>query len=143
MDLERLRKQLKEDEGVRLKVYKDTQGFPTVGVGHLVRPADLLHVGDRITQEQCDIFFDYDLARTIVDCKREIDGWLTFPDEVQEILANLAYNLGITGLLKFKNTLSFLRSKDYDKAATALVASRWYGQVGNRSKRLVARLRAL
>jgi len=143
MNMDRLKKQLKEDEGERLKVYKDTRGFPTVGVGHLVRPADMLQVGDRITPEQCDIFFDYDLARTVVDCKREIEGWADFPDEVQEILANMAYNLGITGLLKFKNTFSFLRSKNYDKAANALVASRWYSQVGNRSKRLVARLRAL
>ncbi len=143
LNLERLKNQLKEDEGVRLKAYEDTRGYPTVGVGHLVRPADMLHVGDTITQEQCDIFFDYDLARTVVACKRELDGWEGFPDEVQEILANMAYNLGITGLLKFKRTLSLIRSHAYHEAADALVASLWYRQVGNRAKRLVARLRAL
>ncbi len=143
MNLDSLKKQLIEDEGVRLKVYKDSLGYPTVGVGHFVRPADMLHVGDTITQEQCGIFFDYDLARTVVACKRELDGWEQFPGEVQEILANMAYNLGVTGLLKFKRTLSLIRSQAYHEAADALVASLWYRQVGNRAKRLVARLRAL
>lgn len=143
MDLERLKAQLKIDEGVRLRVYKDSMDLPTVGVGHLVTPADQLKVGDTITQARCDELFAYDVARTVAACEKRIEGWQQFPDEVQEILANMAYNLGIAGLLKFKVTLFYIRNRDYGQAATALVKSLWYKQVGNRSKRLVARLRAL
>ncbi len=143
MDLERLKKQLKDDEGVRLVVYKDTRGFLTVGVGHRVTPADMLRVGQKISQARADRLFAFDLDRTIVDCARELEGWVGFPGDIQEILINLAFNLGIVGLLKFERTLSYLRSKAYHDAADALVASRWYRQVGNRSKRIVARLRAL
>lgn len=143
MNIARLMNQLKEDEGVRLKVYKDTRGLPTVGVGHLVIPADMLHVGDRITQERCDQLFEADLLRTLTACAREIEGWDTFPEEVQEILANMAYNLGIVGLLKFKRTLGYIRDGAYDLASHGLEDSLWYKQVKNRAKRLIARLRAL
>jgi lysozyme len=139
--LEHIKKQLIIDEGVRLDVYEDSLGNLTVGVGHLVQEKDQLTFGQVITQKHCDALFAADLSRTIYSCERDIDGWNAFPDEIQEILVNMAYNLGITGLLKFVNTLKFLRNHQYDEAADALIDSRWYTQVGYRSKRIVARLR--
>jgi lysozyme len=143
MNRERLEAQLRVDEGLRLTVYLDTRGLATVGVGHLVHPADLLHVGDRITPARCQALFAADLGRTLADCEREVVGWQTFPGAVQEILANMAYNLGIVGLLKFYTLLHCVRVGDYAGAAAAMVQSRWYTQVGDRSRRLVARMRAL
>ena len=143
MDRARLAAQLKRDEGVRLTVYQDTRGLPTVGVGHLVCPADLLHVGDRITPERCEALFASDLERTLNDCAREIAGWATCPAPVQEILANMAYNLGIVGLLSFHTLLHCVRVQDWAGAARAMECSRWYHQVGERSKRLVAAMRSL
>ncbi len=143
MDITRVKQQLRLDEGVRLRVYKDSVGLPTVGVGHLVLPVDRLSLGDVITQARCEVLFSSDLARTIHACETKLEGWADFPGEIQEVLANMAFNLGIAGLLKFVTTLRHLRNKDYVQAAEALIRSKWYTQVGNRSKRLVARVRAL
>ena len=40
MDLEKLRKQLEIDEGVKYEIYLDHLGYPTFGIGHLVIPSD-------------------------------------------------------------------------------------------------------
>lgn len=56
------------------------------------------------------------------------------------VLINMAFNMGIGGLLTFKNTLRFIEQKNYDKAASNMKLSRWYGQVGDRAKELVARM---
>lgn len=143
MKLQALVDQLRVDEGQRLTVYKDTKGLPTVGVGHLVRPLDRLSVGDIISQDRANEWFYYDVLRTLLACETRIEGWSDFPGEVQEILANMAFNLGIDGLLTFKNTLACICRRDYAGAANGMENSRWYKQVGYRSKRLVARMRAL
>ena len=95
MNLDRLRTQLKSEEGVSLKVYKDLLGSSTVGAGHLVTPAHNLRVSDVTSHQGCDELFRYDLAQPLAGCAKWIDGWDQFPDEVQEVLANMAFNLGV------------------------------------------------
>lgn len=56
------------------------------------------------------------------------------------VLINMAFNLGVVGLLKFKNSLAFLKAKDYQKAAHNLTLSLWYKQVGQRARELVTRI---
>ena len=51
---------IKMREGYRLKVYKDTKGNDTVGIGHCTVPADNLKLGDKITPDQVQQFFVYD-----------------------------------------------------------------------------------
>jgi len=54
----------------------------------------------------------------------------------QRVLLDMAFNLGISGLLKFKRTLKAIRAKQYEKAAEMMLDSRWATQVGQRAKRL-------
>lgn len=56
------------------------------------------------------------------------------------VLINMAYNLGLRGLLQFKNSLAFIKAGDWKKAARNLEQSLWYKQVGNRAKRLITRI---
>jgi len=56
------------------------------------------------------------------------------------ILINMAFNMGLFGLLKFRNTLRFIQAKDYARAASNMKLSLWYRQVGDRAKELVARM---
>ena len=56
------------------------------------------------------------------------------------ILINMAFNMGLFGLLGFKNTLKFIQAKDYARAASNMKLSLWYRQVGDRAKELVTRM---
>lgn len=51
-----------------------------------------------------------------------------------EVILDMAYNMGVATLLTFRNTLSFIERGEYQKAATNMRASRWYGQVGRRAR---------
>jgi lysozyme len=141
MDLERLRAHVQRDEGTRLQVYADSRGLPTVGVGHRVTPADQLRLGDWITPERCARLFDADLDRTIAGCVERIAGWEIFPEEVQTILLNMAFNLGVEGLLTFRRMLAHVRAQEYPQAAASMQQSKWCTQVGQRAVRLVAQMR--
>lgn len=57
------------------------------------------------------------------------------------VLLNMTFNMGLRTLLEFKNTLRFVRDKDYARAASNMTQSLWYGQVGARAKELVERMR--
>jgi lysozyme len=65
------------------------------------------------------------------------------PEAVQEVLANLCFNLGLAGLLGFRQTLALLQAGRYAEAAAELLRSKWAGQVGARAERLAQRLREL
>src|SRR4051812_15596346 len=79
-------------EGIRLTVYRDSKGLPTVGVGHLITPKDGLKVGDKITQEQCDTFLDSDLqaCEDTINAKVKCD---LLPNEF-DALVSFVFNIG-------------------------------------------------
>ena len=88
---------IREFEGERLTVYRDPVGLPTVGVGHLVLPADRLVVGRRITREQSDRFLRQDLLKAQAAVER-ISTPLT--DNQYGALVSFTFNLGAGGLQK-------------------------------------------
>jgi lysozyme len=60
---------------------------------------------------------------------------------VQEVLANMCFNLGLTGLLGFRQTLALLQAGRYGEAAAEMLRSAWAGQVGARAERLAQKLK--
>ena len=140
----RLKEEIIADEGEVLEVYEDHLGFPTVGVGHLIRKTDEefgLEVGHPITKTKSDEYLFYDLNTVLESCDRGFNNWEEYPDEVKLILANMAFNLGITGLMKFHNMIKEINNEDYKQASIEGLDSRWAKQVYNRAKRLMNRLR--
>ena len=154
--LERLREEIIADEGCVLEVYKDHLGYFTVGVGHLILPSDEewgVGVGTPITQTRADELLFYDLANVLKECENGFqtswpdwmpnpdNKWEQWPEEVKLIVANMAFNLGITKLKKFQRMLIAINMKDYVKASKEGLDSKWAGQVYNRAHRLMDRLR--
>ncbi len=143
MNRERVQQQLAVDEGVVHMVYLDHLGYPTFGIGHLIREEDPEHdmeVGTMIPEERVTQAFQADLDIAIGECKVLYKEWDTFPEEVQEILVNMMFNLGRPRLTKFKNMYKALYKRDWATAAVEGRDSRWYKQVGNRAERLMTRL---
>ena len=137
MDRARLEAQLRHDEGRRLTVYTDSRGLLTVGIGHQ------LLVGDAVTPSQVATWFQHDLDTAIADCQQLYPTWRTLPAVVQEILVQMCFNLGKTRLARFVVLRAAIARHAWPAAAAAMEDSAWYTQVGDRSKRLVAAMRAV
>jgi GH24 family phage-related lysozyme (muramidase) len=144
MDLEKLRKQLEIDEGVKYEIYLDHLGYPTFGIGHLVIPSDIEYredVGTRVSEERVRECFDKDVQSVLRDCSLLYKDFDELPEEAQQIIANMMFNMGYTRLSKFKGMKRGVDARDWNKAADEMVDSRWYKQVTNRADRLVERMR--
>ena len=137
--------QLKIDEGVVYKTYEDHLGYLTFGVGHLVLSGDpeyRMSLGTPVDEERVIEVFEFDLDLHIGECLALYSShyWDGFPDEIQEILVNMCFNMGRTRLGKFKKMTAALENRDWKTAAVEGRDSAWYGQVGNRAERLMTRM---
>ena len=144
MDIEKLREQLEIDEGVVHEIYLDHLGYPTFGIGHLVRESDPEHganVGTKVDEARCIEAFNEDVETVIKDCKILYSDFDDLPEEVQQIVANMMFNMGRPRLSKFKGMKRGVDAKDWNAAADEMVDSAWYRQVTNRAERLVERMR--
>lgn len=135
MNRDALINQLMSDEGLRLKPYRDTVGKLTIGVGR-----NLDDVG--ISQDEAMEMLANDIRRTYSSLTTAIPWMTKLNDARQNVLLNMAFNLGIAGLLGFKHTLDLVQRGDYSGAADAMLQSKWARQVGNRAVRLSEQMRS-
>lgn len=122
-------RQIELHEGTRLKPYRCTAGKLTIGVGR--------NLEDRgISLSEARILLANDLA-DVRNGLRNALPWVAQLDDVrQRVLIDMAFNLGIQGLLAFKRTLEAVRQGQYQQAAAMMLQSRWATQVGQRAQRL-------
>ena len=127
---------VKLSEGFRDKVYKCTEGVDTIGYGFAIK----------------DLVMDEDIAEMIL--RRKLDALIdrvnkTFkfdkdmPEAGQDVIYEMCYQLGVSGVSKFKKTLAYLENKEYRMAASEMLDSKWHRQTPNRSQRLSDIIRGL
>ena len=146
MNIENLRKELEMDEGVKYEIYNDHLGYPTFGIGHLVRDSDPEYgqeIGTPVSEDRVIEAFDEDVQIVLADCERLYNDFNVLPEECQLIIANMMFNMGRPRLSKFKGMKAGVDTQDWNKAADEMIDSAWYKQVPNRAGRLVKRMRAL
>ena len=144
MDIEKLREEIKYDEGSVNEIYLDHLGLATFGIGHLVTEWDEEYgweVGTPVSDDRCNEVFDSDIQIVLADCEQLYPDFNELPEEVQRIIANMMFNMGRPRLSKFKGMKAGVDARDWNKAADEMVDSRWYRQVTNRAERLVERMR--
>jgi len=129
--------QLRADEGEVLHAYKDSNGYWTIGVGRLIDQRR----GGGITKEESDYLLNNDIDRTYADLIRAFPWMKDLDDIRQNVLLNMAFNLGIDGLRGFKLTLAYVRGGHYELAAGEMLKSLWAKQVGARAQRLARMMR--
>jgi lysozyme len=125
--MDRIKEQLVRHEGLKLKPYRCTAGKLTIGIGR-----NLDDCG--ISQSEAYIM----LINDIMNCEKQLQAKIpdiyNGLDEVRKsVLLNMCFNLGINGLLGFKNTLAFVKAGDWERAANGMLVSRWAKQVGRRA----------
>lgn len=143
LDLTKLRRQLKVDEGVEYEVYLDHLGKPTFGIGHLIKKKDTEYgagVGFAVTKQRVNEVFAKDCSVVLDDCVKLWPDFKKKPEEVKQILANMMFNLGRTRLKRFKRLHAALESAKYYDAAAEMKDSKWYRQVPVRAERLCKRM---
>ena len=124
-----LLKAIKLSEGFRDKVYKDTLGIDTIGYGFAIK----------------DLVLDEDIAEMIL--RRKLDSLIDrvnkrfkflkdSPLKAQDVVYEMAYQMGVSGVSKFKKFLQALEEKDYGWAAIEMLDSRWSKQTPQRAQRL-------
>jgi len=129
-----LREQLIRDEGVVLKPYFDSVGKLTIGVGR-----NLDDVG--ISRHEAEYLLDQDILRASEALLAHLP-WINDIDSVRRaVLINMAFNMGIGGLLQFKKTLTAIKLSDWHGAARHMLDSKWAAQVGPRATRLAKQMR--
>lgn len=146
MNLEQLRNEIEADEGCEYKIYKDHLGYPTFGIGHLIKETDPEYgkpEGTPVSAERVAEAFQEDIDAVLVDCDRLYDDYEELPEEVKLIIANMMFNLGYPRLSAFKGMKAGVDARNWQQAADEMVDSRWYQQVTNRAERLVQRMRAV
>ena len=143
MDIDKLREELKIDEGVKYEIYLDHLSLPTCGVGHLIKDTDPesgLPVGTKIEEERVNELFDEDIQVTIQECKYLYNDFDDLPEEAQRIIANMMFNLGRPRLSRFLKMKQHVDNRDFVSASEEMKNSKWYKQVTNRAQRLCDRM---
>jgi len=146
MNLEQFREQLEIDEGVKYEVYNDHLGYATFGVGHLVLESDPEFgdpIGAPVSESRVIEAFEQDCENVLRDCNILYEDFGDLPEEAQQVIANMMFNMGRPRLSKFKGMKRGVDSRDWNAAADEMVDSAWYRQVTKRADRLVERIRAL
>jgi lysozyme len=134
MNRQLLAQELLRDEGLRLKPYRCTAGALTIGVGRNLDARGITEAEARFM-----------LANDMEDVWRGVVQalpWVTrLTDTRQRVIANWAFQLGISGLLQFKNTLQMIQQGQYERAAVMMMDSLWARQTPSRVARLAAMMR--
>lgn len=127
-----LRSQLRRDEGEVLYAYQDSLGYWTIGVGRLIDSRK----GGGISKEESACLLENDINAKYTELKKHIP-WITSLDIARQgVLVNMAFQLGINGLLQFRNTLEHVKQGKYIEASILMLDSLWAKQTPNRAKRL-------
>lgn len=130
-------KELRRDEGVEYSPYLDIVGIETVGVGHNLKAKPLPDGWTYpLSDDQVDQLLAEDLQAVFDDLDRTLPWWRNLNYPRQRVLANMTFNLGLAGMLGFKNTLAAIQQGRYSAAGAGMMASKWAKQVGQRADRL-------
>ena len=132
--------QLVRHEGKRNRMYTDSRGIATIGIGHNLRDVP-------ISDRAVTVMFEDDLATVERDLERELPWVAALVLPRQAALYDMAFNLGIgsaaqgTGLLGFVRMLVAAETGDFEGAARQILTSRYRTQVGDRAVTVAAMMR--
>ena len=131
-----LLKKIKKHEGFRSTVYKCTEGYDTIGYGFAIK----------------DLFLDEDIAELIlvrnlallVERIKKTFPWVKdAPTEIQDVVVDMCYQLGVNGFSKFKKTIYYFETEQYEEASAEMLDSLWAKQTPARAKELIEIIKSI
>ncbi len=128
-----LKEMLERQEGRRNKMYLDSEGIPTIGIGHNLRDRPL---SDRVI----DAIYEDDLLDHTLDAQK-LQVFVKLDPVRQDVLINMVFNMGLVRVQGFVKMLAALEAGDWNEAANQMLDSKWAMQVGNRAQELAKMIR--
>lgn len=120
---------VKLSEGFRDKVYKCTEGHDTIGYGFAIK--DLI-----MDEDIAEIILRRKLDKLIDKANNKFNFLKRMPHQIQDVIYEMCYQMGVTGVSKFKKTLTYLKNEEFKKASIEMLDSRWARQTPNRARKL-------
>ena len=144
MNMDRLLASVKKHEGYRNKVYLDTLGKRTVGVGHLC-VKDFWEDDKEYEEKFLMTILEHDLQSAIKGAKELMseNGCNDIDEIAEELIIEMVFQLGKTGVSKFRNMWKHLSALEYSMAASEMLDSRWAKQTPNRAQAMSAEMASL
>ena len=144
MDMKRLLKSVKKHEGYRNKVYLDSLGKRTVGVGHLC-VEDFWEDNKEYEEKFLLTILEHDLKSAIKSAERLCSNCPALDDLAKETIIEMVFQLGETGVSKFRNMWKALEHDppNYEQASIEMLDSRWAKQTPGRAKEMSEHMRSL
>jgi GH24 family phage-related lysozyme (muramidase) len=137
-----LKARIRDHEGCRDTVYLDSLGKATIGIGHLVQPheRDRYKEGVVISADDIEDLFLIDLNRACAGAEQLISenykGDRRLPQEIEHVIVEMVFQLGKTGVSKFRKMWKALSDGDRKEAAAQMKDSRWHSQTPVRCEAL-------
>jgi len=143
MDMTRLLKSVRSNEGYRNMVYLDTLGKRTVGVGHLC-VEDFWEDNKEYEEDFLMEILEKDLENAISGAEELLEG-CEVDDLCRELIVEMVFQMGKTGVSKFPAMWRALKSKppQYKIASIEMLDSRWAKQTSNRAKAMAKKMKSL
>lgn len=132
-----LERQLTGDEGKKRFAYQDHLGFWTIGIGRLI---DKKKPGAGLRPDEITYLFQNDLNDRLEQLTRRLPWFQNLDDARRGVLVNMSFQLGVDGLLAFKNTLKLVETGKYAAASEAMLDSLWAQQTPERAQRLAKQM---
>ena len=129
-------KRIKKNEGFSSTPYKDQLGFLTIGYGHLILPNEKHLIKTKLSKEKLEKIFIKDFKNTIKDYEKYLKK-KAYNKKEEELLIEMVFQIGATGVLGFKRLLNNMRKKNKHLVCFEMMNSLWYNQTPNRVKQLI------
>lgn len=128
--------QLRRDEGWRNEAYQDSLGYWTIGCGFLIDARKGGHLDD----EEIAWILQHRIDKTAKRLSRELSWFSGISDVRKAAFLNMAYQLGVSGLLKFRHTLEYASQGRWDDCAREALDSAWSHQTPRRAQRVAKQI---
>ena len=109
---------IKQNEGYRSRVYKDSLGIDTIGYGFAIKDLEL-------EEDVCEIILERKLEKLIDRVNNKFQFLKDLPEDAQEVLYEMCYQMGVSGVSKFKKTLLYLENREFRMASIEMLDSKW------------------
>ncbi len=140
MNINRLTKSIKKNEGFSNKIYLDQLGNPTIGFGHLITKKDKFVKGRIYEKKLLNNIFAEDLEKAIKIYKK-IFREVCLKDEIEEVLIEMIFQLGYKNFSSFKKMIKAIKSENYKLAIREMKLSKWNKQTPKRVKILIEKVK--
>jgi GH24 family phage-related lysozyme (muramidase) len=132
---EDLKSRIKKHEGFLAKVYLDSLGKATIGYGHLLTEEDDFVEGVIYDKDILEALFEKDFNKAVQGAEELLKDY-NIALVAKEVIIEMVFQLGKTGVSKFKKMFDALKNNDYSRAAAEMLNSAWYRQTPSRCEEL-------